>query len=151
MKKVILFSLSLMLLLLCAAPLGCAGAMRGSGIEVCTKFLRAVNEGSYGTAFDLIADSLKNTTGVPTEGDAAMISYSEFVDKYESIFNAIGVTDIVYDITSSAEGSSTATVAFTMSYYTEKAGVQTNDYTINARYENRKWGVQWSPALIFRS
>lgn len=149
MKKVILFSLSLMLLLLCAAPLGCAGAMRGSGIEVCTKFLRAVNEGSYGTAFDLIADSLKNTTGVPTEGDAAMISYSEFVDKYESIFNAIGVTDIVYDITSSAEGSSTATVAFTMSYYTEKAGVQTNDYTINARYENRKWGVQWSPALIF--
>lgn len=127
---------------------GCAGA-RGNGVETCVQFLKYVTEGSYGAAFDLISDSLKNTTGEPTEGNAAMIAYQEFVDKYTQIYEAIGIEGISYEITSSAEASVTATIGYTLTYHTEKSGDLTNEYTLNARYENHKWGVQWSPAAIF--
>lgn len=148
MKRFFLLALCVLMLAGSALQLGCGGA-RSGGTELCLAFLKEVTLGSYGAAYNMIADSLKNTTGQPTEGTAAMISYDEFVEKYTSIYDAIGVTGITYDITSSAEGSITATVGFRMSYTTEKAGELTNDYVLNARYENKKWGVLWSPALIF--
>ena len=148
LKRIVCLMLCILTLTGSVLTTGCAGAPRG-GTDICQKFLAYVTEGSYGAAFDLISDSLKNTSGEPTEGAAAMISYQEFVDKYTQIYDAIGVHGISYDITSSAEGSVTATLSFTLTYSTEKAGELTNEYTMNARYENRKWGVQWSPALIF--
>ena len=148
MKKVVLILIAMLMLAGSVLQFGCAGA-RGGGVEVLTRFLTYVNEGSYGAAFDLISDSLKNTTGEPTEGNAAMISYQEFVEKYQQIYEAIGIRGIDYQITSSAEASVTATLSYTLSYDTEKAGLLTNEYTLNARYENHKWGVQWSPAAIF--
>lgn len=148
MKKLSFYLLSILMLISSLLHTGCAGA-RGGGTETCIQFLSYVTEGSYGAAFDLISDSLKNTTGEPTVGDAAMISYQEFVDKYTQIYDAIGIQGISYDITSSAEASVTATVGYTLTYHTEKAGELTNEYTLNARFENHKWGVQWSPAAIF--
>ena len=148
LKKLLCICICLLTLAGSVLQYGCSGAHRG-GTEMCIKFLEYVNEGAYGAAFDLISDSLKNKTGEATQGPAAMISYQEFVEKYNSIFDAVGVDGISYEITSSAEGSVTAAVGYVLTYHTEKAGDLTNEYTINARYENKKWGVQWSPALIF--
>ena len=133
-----------------AMQLGCASAPRGGGIEACTKFLAYVTEGSYGAAYELMSDSVKNMTGQPTEGAAEMISYQEFLDKYTQIYDAIGVYGITYEITTQTEGTTTATVGYTMTYETEKAGeLSSNEYIIKALYENGKWGVIWSPACIF--
>ena len=148
LKRILTILLTIILLAGSVLQFGCAGS-RGDGTETCMKFLAYVTEGSYGAAFDLISDSLKNTTGEPTVGDAAMISYQEFVDKYTQIYEAIGIQGISYEVTSSAESSISATIGYTLSYDTEKAGTLTNEYTLNARYENHKWGVQWSPAAIF--
>lgn len=148
MKRIVVLLLCLILLTGSVLQTGCAGA-RGGGSEVCARFLAYLTEGSYGAAFDLVSDSLKNTTGEPTEGDAAMISYQEFVDKYTQIYDALGLEGITYEITSAVDASITATVGYTMIYHTEKMGDLTNEYSMSARYENRRWGVQWSPALIF--
>lgn len=128
---------------------GCAGHA-GGGIEACSQFLAYVTAGSYGAAYDLIADSIKNTSGEPTEGTAAMISYEEFVNKYTQIYDALGVYGISYEIKSPVEASSVATAGFTMIYETARAGeLSSDEYVIEARYENGRWGVMWSPALIF--
>ncbi|MBR0081711.1 MAG: hypothetical protein IJP98_03100 [Clostridia bacterium] len=149
MKRIICLTICILILAGCFLQFGCAGA-RGGGIEACTKFLALITEGSYGAAYEMISDSLKNLTGEPTEGDAAMISYEEFVNKYTSIYDAIGVDAITCEITSQSESSASAIVRYTLIYETEKAGeLKDETYSIEARYENNKWGVQWSPACIF--
>lgn len=104
----------------------------------------------YGNAYALISDSVKNTTGIPTEGDAAMISYEEFLNKYTQIYDALGVTNVQLTPGQGVEGTKSAKVPFTGIYETEKAGrLMFDTYELEARYENHKWGVMWSPAAIF--
>ena len=149
MKRIVCLILSMLILIGGLQVFGCAGHT-GGGIEVCSQFLAYVTAGSYGAAYDLIADSIKNTSGEPTEGTAAMISYEEFVNKYTQIYDALGVYGISYEIKSPVEASSVATAGFTMIYETERAGeLSSDEYVIEARYENGRWGVIWSPALIF--
>lgn len=147
MKKGICIILILFMLFGAALPIGCT-VDHGNGSEVCIQFIEYIAEGSYGAAFDLLADSVKNTTGTATRAGDPMISASEFAEKYEQIFSAVGLSEISYVIRNVSDASITSSVDFQMTYYTA-LGEMVNEYTINAAYENGRWGVQWTPALIF--
>ncbi len=147
MKKGICSILILIILFGAALPVGCT-VDHGKGSEICIQFIEYLAEGSYGAAYDLLADSVKNTTGTETRAGDPMISATEFSEKYEQIFSAIGLTEISYVIRNVSDASITSSVDFQMTYYTS-LGDMVNEYTINAVYENGRWGVQWTPALIF--
>ncbi len=147
MKKGICTILILLILLGAALPVGCT-VDHGKGSEICIQFIEYIAEGSYGAAYDLLADSVKNTSGTDTRPGDPMISASEFAEKYEQIFSAIGLSEISYVIRNVSDASITSSVDFQMTYYTS-LGDMVNEYTINAVYENGRWGVQWTPALIF--
>ena len=148
MKKGICIILILLILFGAALPVGCSTASHGNGSETCIQFIEYVAQGSYGAAYDLLADSVKNTTGTPTHAGDPMISASEFAEKYEQIFSAVGLSEISYVIRSVSDASITSSVDFQMTYSTE-LGEMVNEYTINATYDNGRWGVLWTPALIF--
>lgn len=149
MKRGILYILILCMLLGIVLPLGCTAA-HGNGSDVCLEFIEDIANGSYGAAFDLLSDSVKNTTGTQTKAGDPMITAKEFAEKYQQIFEAIGLTEISYLVRTVSDASITSTVDFQMTYSTS-LGEMTNDYTINAIYENGRWGIQWTPALIFPS
>lgn len=128
-------------------PLGCT-AVHGNGSDVCLEFIEDIANGSYGAAFDLLSDSVKNTTGTETKAGDPMITAKEFAEKYQQIFDAIGLTEISYLVRTVSDASITSTVDFQMTYMTS-LGEMTNDYTISAIYEGGRWGIQWTPALIF--
>jgi penicillin-binding protein len=130
-----------------ALPVGCASA-HGKGSDVCLEFIEYIAEGSYGAAFDLLSDSVKNTTGNDTKPGDPMISAKEFAEKYQQIFDAVGLREISYIVRTVSDASITSSVDFQMTYNTA-LGEMVNDYTINALYENGRWGIQWTPALIF--
>ena len=147
MKKGICIILILIMLFGAALPIGCASA-HGNGSEVCLAFIEYIAEGSYGAAFDLLSDSVKNTTGNDTKPGDPMISAKEFAEKYQQIFDAVGLTEISYVVRTVSDASITSSVDFQMTYNTA-LGEMVNNYTINALYENGRWGIQWTPALIF--
>ncbi len=128
-------------------PLGCT-AVHGNGSDVCLEFIEDIANGSYGAAFDLLSDSVKNTTGTNTKAGDPMITAKEFAEKYQQIFDAVGLTEISYLVRTVSDASITSTVDFQMTY-TTSLGEMTNDYTISAIYEGGRWGIQWTPALIF--
>jgi len=128
-------------------PLSCS-VPHGNGSDVCLSFIEYIAEGSYGAAYDLLSDSVKNTTGTATKPGDPMIGASEFAEKYEQIFEAVGLKEISYIVRTVSDASITSSVDFQMTYDTS-FGEMVNDYTINAAYENGRWGVLWTPALIF--
>ncbi len=130
-----------------ALPIGCSTA-RGNGSDVCLAFIEYIAEGSYGAAYDLLSDSVKNTSGNSTNAGDPMISAKEFAEKYQQIFDAVGLKEISYVVRTVSDASITSSVDFQMTYSTS-LGEMVNDYTINAMYENGRWGIQWTPALIF--
>ena len=147
MKKSICLILILCMLFGAALPIGCS-ASHGNGSEVCLQFIEYIAQGSYGAAYDLLSDSVKNTTGTATRPGAPMISADEFAEKYQQIFDAVGLSGISYVVRTVSDASITSSVDYQMTYDTD-LGEMTNEYTINAVYENGRWGIQWSPALIF--
>ena len=147
MKKGFCIILILCMLFGAALPIGCT-ASHGNGSDVCLEFIEYIAEGSYGAAYDLLSDSVKNTTGEKTEAGQPMITAKEFAEKYEQIFEAIGLIEISYIVRSVSDASITSSVDYTMTY-DSNLGEMTNDYTINALYENGRWGIQWTPAQIF--
>ena len=60
----------------------------------------------------------------------------------------MGLTDVAYNVVSTAGGTITASADYDMTYYTELAGNLTYRFTITSEYREG-WYVQWSPALIF--
>lgn len=147
MKRGISILIASLLLFGALLPAGCS-VSHGNGSEVCIEFIEYIANGSYGAAFDLLSDSVKNTTGTDTEAGKAMITAKEFSDKYIQIFDAVGLTGVSYIVRSKSDASITSSVDFQMTYETA-LGDMTNDYTVNAIYENGRWGIQWTPALIF--
>jgi cell division protein FtsI/penicillin-binding protein 2 len=147
MKKGISILMILLMLFGAALPAGCASA-RGKGSDVCLAFIEYIAEGSYGAAFDMLSDSVKNTSGTSTKAGDPMISAKEFAEKYQQIFDAVGLKEISYLVKTVSDASITSSVDFQMTYDTA-LGEMVNDYTINALYENGRWGIQWTPALIF--
>lgn len=147
MKKGISIVLICIMLFGAVLPIGCSAA-HGNGSDVCKEFIEYIANGSYGAAYDLLADSVKNTSGADTKPGDPMISAKEFADKYITIFNAVGLTEISYIVRTVSDASITSSVNFEMTY-TTSLGEMTNEYTINAMYENGRWGILWTPALIF--
>ena len=147
LKKGLCLILIVCMLIGAMLPLGCASS-HGNGSEVCLQFIEYLAAGSYGAAYDLLSDSVKNTSGEKTNEGDPMIAADEFAQKYQDIFNAVGLTGISYVVRTVSDASITCSVNFEMTYETS-LGEMTNDYTINAQYENGRWGILWTPALIF--
>ena len=80
-----------------------------------------------------------------------MITAAEFAERYQQIFSAIGLTEISYIIGSVSDASITSSVDYQMIFSTKELGEISNDYKIDALYENGRWGVLWTPAQIFPS
>ena len=150
MKKRICILLVLLILGASILPIGCSTS-HGKGSEVLKRFIEYIAEGSYGAAYDLLSPSVKNTTGKDTVPGEPMITAKEFSEKYQQIFTAVGLTDISYVIGSVSDASITSTVDYQMTYVTKELGEMTNDYKIDALYENGRWNVLWTPAQIFPS
>ena len=84
MKKGISIFLIVLMLFGAILPIGCATA-HGNGSDVCLAFIEYIAEGSYGAAFDLLSDSVKNTTGrrhlvrapvrLPRRTDAVVVNF----------------------------------------------------------------------------
>ena len=147
MKKGICIILILCMLFGALLPVGCS-VPHGNGSEVCLAFIEYIAEGSYGAAYDLLSDTVKNTTGTDTKPGDPMISAKEFAEKYQQIFEAVGLKEISYIVRTVSDASITSSVDFQMTYDTD-LGEMTNNYTINAVYEAGRWGILWTPALIF--
>lgn len=145
MRKYVILALALMTFISCFS--GCAGG-NGDGTVVCLQFIQDIITGNYEEAYSLIADDQKNMTGEPSKAADHVISFNEFKDKYTSIFEAMELTDFSYNVVSSATGTITATVDYSMCYYTQKAGDLSFQFTINSEYREG-WQVIWSPNLIF--
>ena len=150
MKKRIAILILICMLFASILPIGCSTS-HGKGSDVCRQFIAHVAEGSYGAAYELLASSVKNTTGKETKAGEPMISAKEFTEKYQQIFTAVGLSDIYYVIGSVSDASITSTVDYQMTFVTKQLGEITNDYKIDAVYENGRWGVLWTPAQIFPS
>lgn len=121
----------------------------GKGSEYCLQYIEAITKQDYAAAFELIDTETKNMTGVATTRGDAMISYSEFTEKYQAIFDAIELTDVSYTIADVTDGTITASVNYTQTFQTGKAGELSYSYTVRAEYDGTRWGVLWTPALIF--
>ncbi len=147
-KRIVCILIAVLMLLGLLLSFGCA-ADAGSGSEVCRQFLTYLSQGMYEEAYAMLSDSLKNTTSDTSTRGEALISEKEFREKYEQIFTAIGLESLDYIVTEVSDASITATVGYTMTFHTTLAGELVNNYTVEAVYENRHWGVRWSPALIF--
>lgn len=147
MKKGICSILILIMLVGAVLPIGCASS-HGKGSDVCLEFIEYIAMGSYGAAYDLLADSVKNTSGEKTNAGDPMISASEFAEKYTQIFDAVGLKEISYVVRTVSDASVTSSVDFQMTFDTS-LGEMVNEYTVNAQYEGGRWGILWTPALIF--
>lgn len=124
--------------------------IRGNGSEFCIHFLDYIKQKDYEAAYALIAPSLKNLESNTTPSDTKQISFQEFSDKYTSIFDAVGLTEMEYTTTNVANGTIISSVDYTLTYKTDLAGELTDNYTITAEYHGG-WVVMWEPALIFPS
>lgn len=140
----------ILLILLMLAPFVLNGCqiIRGKGSEFCLHFLEYIKEKDFEKAYDLLAPSVKNTESNSTPSDQNKLSYKEFKEKYEAIFNAMGLTTMDYSVTSIADGTILSSVDYSLTYHTDKAGDLTDVYTITAEY-HEGWVVIWEPALIF--
>lgn len=138
--------LALVLLLSGVLP-GCSGS-RGDGTVVCLQFVQLLAMKDFEGAYALIDPEIQNNTGEKTPSGTNKVSLAEFKEKYTSIFDAMGLTDVAYNVVSTAGGTITASADYDMTYYTELAGNLTYRFTITSEYRDG-WYVQWSPALIF--
>ena len=113
MKKGICILLISLMLFGTLLPIGCS-VPHGNGSDVCLAFIEYIAEGSYGAAYDLLSDSVKNTSGTDTKPGDPMISAKEFADKYQQIFDAVGLNGISYVVRSVSDASITSSVDFQM-------------------------------------
>lgn len=147
MKRILCLCLSV-ILLLGTLSFGCAN-VQGKGSEVLMQFLALVTEGNYQSAFELLSPTILNTTGQATPNGEPFVTYTEFSDKYLTIYDAIGLESIEYTIDTVSDASITSLITYTMTYHTERSGDLTNKYELQASYQDGRWGVLWSPAQIF--
>lgn len=78
------------------------------------------------------------------------ISQADFVTRYKDIVSEATITKIVPTLTNITEEGSTATAAFHVRYDTALLGSIEQDNVFSLVREQGKWGIIWSPRLIFK-
>ncbi|MCE5234820.1 MAG: penicillin-binding transpeptidase domain-containing protein [Clostridiaceae bacterium] len=142
MKRVAAIILILSLLV----PLtGCEEAEPGA--TACRRFLEYVQNADYASAYGMLAASSRNDTAKSKEN---RITQQAFIDKYESIFEALDIVSVSYeDITVTQEGEVLTALSYTAVYRSVLAGDMRNNFKFTAVMEGGRWRIEWTPALIF--
>ncbi len=119
------------------------GAPSAADNKVLTLFIEALDNRQFAEAYSFLSDSVKEST------DGKSISESDFSDKYTSIFDAMDLRTIAYEIVSDDIRDGNRYIEFSMTYHTGLAGDISSKYTAQLEPSNGAWRILWSPALIF--
>lgn len=146
MKKTV----CILLIIAMLVPLLLSGCqiIRGKGSDFCIHFLDYIKEKNYEDAYNIIAPTVKNLESEVTPSDVEQISFKEFKDKYDAIFDAMELNSMDYSIINISDGTIISSIDYSLTYHTDKAGDLTDVYTITAEYHDG-WVVMWEPSLIF--
>lgn len=119
------------------------GAPSAADSKVLTLFIEALDNRQFAEAYSFLSD------GVKESDDGNSISESDFSDKYTSIFDAMELTSITYEIVSDEVRDDNRFIEFSMTYHTVLAEDITSQYTAQLEASSGAWRILWSPALIF--
>lgn len=139
MKRIIACLLILVTIL---SVIGCKKAPE----DIFYRFFSYMQEGEYGSAYELLSDSCKNETD---EVRTNRITKEEFINKHTATFDALEVTDIIYSDLKVESGQKFMTATYTAKYCSETTQDFVNSFTVSASFRDNRWGIDWSPALIF--
>jgi penicillin-binding protein 2 len=109
-----------------------------SAEETARNFLKAWGAADYNAMYAMLAPSRQET-----------ISASEFITRYRNIAAEASIASVKTNVISASEDTSQSQVKFTASLDTNLVGTIQQDNTMSLRLENNRWGVLWSPNLIF--
>ncbi len=112
--------------------LGCCGE-KPQSYDI-SQYLESFIDMDYETMYSLCAPAVN-------------IKEAEFVQKYENIFEGLGVTEVTIDNLSGPDEDGVYT--YTSTYSTEDYGDFTNDFTLRAGLKKGKCVVLWNYSLIF--
>ncbi len=101
-------------------------------------FLKAWSEADYNAMYSMLAPASQAAT--PAE---------QFISRYKGIATEATITKVKPTFLSSSEQGDDAQAGFNVSFETVAAGTFQQDNIMVLRRENNRWGVVWSPALIF--
>jgi penicillin-binding protein 2 len=101
-------------------------------------FLKAWSEGDYNAMYQTLASSRQQTTSV-----------DQFVSRYKGIATEATITSVKPTVTSVHEEGNEAELKFTVTIETIAAGTLQQANSMLLRRENNRWGVLWTPGLIF--
>lgn len=106
--------------------------------ETARNFLKAWSAADYAAMYAMLAPSRQAT-----------ISASDFVTRYRNIVAEATIAAVKTTVMSTNEDASQAEVKFSVAFETNLVGTIQQDNTMSLRLENNRWGVLWSPNLIF--
>lgn len=106
--------------------------------ETARNFLKAWSAADYAAMYAMLAPSRQAT-----------ISASDFVTRYRNIVAEATIAAVKTSVTSTNQDASQAEVKFSATFESNLVGTIQQDNTMSLRLENNRWGVLWSPNLIF--
>lgn len=106
--------------------------------DTARNFLKAWSAADYAAMYAMLAPSRQAT-----------ISASDFVTRYRNIVAEATITAVKTSVMSTSEDASQAEVKFSAAFETNLVGTIQQDNAMQLRLENNRWGVLWSPNLIF--
>ena len=101
-------------------------------------FLRAWERADYEAMYDLVAPSIR-----------AKVSREDFEEWYRSSLAEATVTSLRAQVRTALESSYSAQVDFTVTMQSAVLGVLEFNHQMALTFEGGRWGVVWSPELIF--
>ena len=111
---------------------------RPHAVETARAFLQAWAQGDYATMYSLVAPSRQ-----------ASITSDQFISRYKGINTEATITKVTPTLLSASEDGDDAVVNFNVSFETAIVGSLQQDNVMQLHRENDRWGVLWSPGLIF--
>jgi penicillin-binding protein 2 len=101
-------------------------------------YLRAWERADYETMYGLLAPSSK-----------AAVSREAFEQRYRASLNEANVTSLRVQVRSALEDGYQAQMDWSATMQSGVLGAISFDYRMNLTFEANRWGVVWSPELIF--
>lgn len=131
--------LCLLLALLALPPLISCGAEEAVAPANVLAFFDALGRQDYSYCYSVIDDPVKEN-----------ISLTDFVSRYDVIYDAMGLLDLEYRVLSTIYSDETCVAELEVIYRCEKLGDIQQTITVNLTYDENSssWKVKWSPAMI---
>lgn len=169
-KRIVSFILFAAMLI---SIIGCAGKVGYLNEDCFEKYMDSIAALDYGSAFEQLSGksttvppieitdgvasvgqgtvpAQANSTAAPSAEPNRYILKEEFVQKFDAIFGALGVTGVTYEKKAEEPvNSEKKTVKYSAVYHTSLYGDIANDYSMTLIVEGESWKVDWTPALIF--